>query len=104
MVVIETDIFTKRIRELMNDDDYAALQAALVKNPSQGALISGGGGLRKMRWASETNKGKSGGSRIIYYWVTENDQIRMLYAYRKAKQENLTPEQLKVLRQIVERW
>lgn len=104
MVIIETDIFTKRIHELMSDDDYAALQAALIKRPDQGALISGSGGLRKMRWATQSGKGKSAGSRVIYYWVSEDDQIRMLYAYRKAKQENLTPEQVKLLRQIVERW
>lgn len=104
MVIIEADIFTKRIGELMSDDDYAALQADLVAHPDQGALISGGGGLRKMRWATEKDKGKRGGSRIIYYWVTADEQIRMLYAYRKAKQENMTPDQLKLLLQIVERW
>lgn len=104
MVIIEADIFTKRIAELMSDDDYAALQADLIEHPERGALISGGGGLRKMRWATEMGKGKSGGSRVIYYWLTADDQIRMLYAYRKAKQENLTPDQLKLLRQIVARW
>lgn len=41
---------------------------------------------------------------MIYYWVVDAHQIRMLYAYPKGQQENLSKEQLKALRQIVERW
>ncbi len=48
--------------------------------------------------------GKSGGARVIYYWVVADDQIRMLYAYPKGAQENLTAEQLGALRKIVARW
>ncbi|MBB87350.1 MAG: hypothetical protein CMP06_08635 [Xanthomonadales bacterium] len=104
MVIIESAIFTRRIRELMSDDDYAALQASLVEHPDQGALIIGSGGLRKMRWATETGRGKSGGARIIYYWIAADGQIRMLYAYRKARQDDLTPDQLRLLRQTLDRW
>ena len=39
---------------------------------------------------------------MIYYWVVANEQLRMLYAYVKSQQENLTPDQLAVLRKIVE--
>ena len=104
MVIIEAAIFTKRITELMSDEDYTALQAHLVEHPDHGALIKGGGGLRKIRWVANAGQGKRGGARIIYYLVTEHNQLRMLYAYRKARQENLTPEQLQLLRHIVERW
>ena len=38
------------------------------------------------------------------YWVAADEQLRMLYAYAKSKQENLTPEQLTALRKIAERW
>jgi len=68
-----------------------------------GVLIQGAGGLRKVRWKLE-GKGKSGGVRIIYYWKTEGDQIYMLFVYPKSEQENLTSEQKKALKQIVERW
>ena len=87
----------------MSDDEYRLLQEALVIRPEAGNLIKGGGGLRKIRWKLE-GKGKSGGVRVIYYWVSDNDQIRMLYMYRKSKQVNLTAEQIKILRKIVERW
>lgn len=41
---------------------------------------------------------------MIYYLVSEQDNLYMLYVYPKSKQENLTPEQKKDLRSIVERW
>ena len=36
--------------------------------------------------------------------MTKNEQIYMLYIYQKTKQEDLTSEQVKVLKSIVERW
>jgi hypothetical protein len=103
MVIVETSIFTKLIQELMSDDQYKELQEALVVRPGMGDLIKGSGGLRKVRWNLK-GTGKSGGVRAIYYWVTDDDHIRMLYVYRKGKQENLTQNQIQQLKAIVARW
>jgi len=77
MEIIETAAFTRRILTLLPDDDYAALQGLLTIQPDLGALIPGGGGIRKLRWAAK-HRGKSGGIRIIYYWVVSHDLIYML--------------------------
>jgi len=103
MVIIETSIFTKLIKQLMSDDQYRELQEALINRPELGDIIRGSGGLRKVRWKLEAT-GKSGGVRVIYYWVVDDNHIRMLYVYPKGKQENLTHEQLNALKNIVERW
>lgn len=103
MVLIETHIFTRRIKELMSDDEYRALQETLVNRPNMGDIVQGTGGLRKVRWKQEGH-GKSGGVRVIYYWMTEDKQLYMLYVYQKSKQEDLTAEQRKALKSIVERW
>lgn len=103
MIIIETSVFTRRIKELMSDNEYKGLQEALLNRPDMGAIIQGTGGLRKVRWKLE-GKGKSGGVRAIYYWMTEDEHIYMLYAYPKSEQDNLTPEQKKALKLIVERW
>jgi hypothetical protein len=103
MIIVETTVFTKLIGQLMDDDHYRELQELLIENPEIGDLIQGSGGLRKIRWKL-TGRGKRGGVRVIYYWAVSVDQIRMLYVYSKSDQENLTKDQLKVLRQIVERW
>ena len=103
MVIVETPVFTRLIQGLMSDEEYTELQDVLIGRPNAGDLIPGGGGLRKVRWRLE-GRGKRGGARIIYYWAVKDDQIRMLYVYPKGRQENLTPQQLNALRQIVERW
>lgn len=103
MVIIETRIFTRLINELLDDDEYKELQEALVNRPDLGDLIKGSGGLRKVRW-NLRGTGKSGGVRIIYYWVVDDHHIRMLYVYPKGKQDNLTKEQVAQLKAIVERW
>lgn len=65
-------------------------------------IIPHSGGLRKVRW-SMSGRGKRGGVRVIYYWVVAEDQILMLFMYPKNEKDDLTPAQLKVLREIVEK-
>ena len=103
MVIIETPIFTKTIQSLMSEDDYRQLQSALVIRPDMGATIPGSGGLRKLRWRIP-GRGKRGGVRVIYYWATSREEVWMLLAYAKAKKEDLSLQQLKLLRRIVESW
>ena len=103
MVIIETSFFTWRIIDLMSDDEYRALQQALIIRPDTGPIIQGTGGLRKVRWRMDGH-GKSGGVRIIYYWLTAEEQIYRLYAYAKNEREDLTQSQKRQLRQIVDNW
>lgn len=100
MLFVETPVFTRELQDLMSDDDYRALQSALLLRPEAGALIPGGGDLRKVRWGLP-GTGKRGGLRLIYYWQKAEDRIYMLLVYRKSRQEDLTPQQLRVLRKLV---
>ena len=100
MEFIETDVFTKRIQEILSDEEYGYLQADLIKRPEAGALIRGGKGLRKLRWAA-VGKGKRGGVRIIYYFYSSRQQVYMIYPFKKSNQADLTPEQLKILTRYV---
>jgi hypothetical protein len=100
MQFIETSIFTRQVTALLSDDEYGQLQSALAAHPEMGAIIPQSGGLRKVRW-SVIGRGKRGGVRAIYYWVVAEDQILMLYMYPKNEKDNLTTQQLKVLREVV---
>ena len=102
MVVIETPVFTRRIQELMPDEEYRLLQLYLVNRPDAGKTIPGSGGLRKLRW-SAGGHGKRGGMRVIYYWLLPRDSILFLYAYPKSEQDDLTTEQLRQIKKVVEK-
>jgi hypothetical protein len=100
MIFIETSIFTREIQALLPDDSYKELQRLLMARPARGRVILGSGGLRKLRWAVP-GSGKRGGLRIIYHWDAPADTFYMLLAYAKSQQEDLTPDQLKVLSKLV---
>lgn len=103
MIFIETPMFTKRLRELLDDDSYAAFQQLLADRPDVGDVIEGTGGIRKVRVAS-SGRGKRGGSRVIYYHFTTASQIALLLIYPKNEKDDLTADERKVLKQIIERW
>lgn len=101
MKIVETTVFTRRVTRILSDEEYRLLQNLLVFNPEIGKVIPGSGGLRKIRW-SGVGKGKRGGSRIIYYWLKNKELIIMLLIYTKNETEDLTKEQIKILKKIVE--
>jgi hypothetical protein len=102
MIFIETSVFTKEIERLLPDESYRMLQSVLMLRPEAGSVIRGGGGLRKIRW-SLPGSGKRGALRVIYYW-SPPDTLFMLLPYRKTEQEDLTPDQLKLLRKLVKEF
>ena len=93
---IETRLFTKLVLEYLSEEDYAALQEALMRAPEAGPVIPGSGGVRKLRWAAP-GRGKRGGYRVIYYVRRAHGVIWMLTMYPKNVAENIPAH---VLRQI----
>ncbi len=96
MEFIETQLFEKSKGGIFDEDQLQRFQLELLQNPEKGKLIPHGKGLRKIRWEA-SGRGKSGGARVIYYWINSEATIYLLLAYKKNKQENLTPQQLKIL-------
>jgi hypothetical protein len=98
--LIETSTFTTQITALLSDYEYGEFQSRIAANPDLGALIRGGGGIRKVRVAVGS-RGKSGGARVIYYWAVRKDVILLLYAYPKNVAADLTPKQVSQLAKVV---
>jgi hypothetical protein len=103
MVFIETRIFTEDVNALLSDEDYSALQHHLVSQPDAGDIVTGTGGLRKVRWTT-VGRGKRGGTRVIYYHVVAQAQIRMVLIYRKGIKDDLGPKEKTMLRKINAEW
>jgi hypothetical protein len=101
MVFIETPLFTADVKTLLPDESYAELQRELIARPTAGDLIPGTGGLRKIRWRL-SGRGKRGGARVIYYWRASLSQIFLLAIYSKGTQDDLTADEKKLMRRMVE--
>lgn len=97
---IETSIFTRQIREIATDEELRQLQLDLLNTPEKGDLIQGTGGLRKVRMATG-HRGKSGGSRVIYFLATA-EVIYLVLAYPKSVKDSLTAAEKSELKQLVQ--
>jgi hypothetical protein len=100
MEFIETQTFTRLLSGLLTDDEYTGLQNDLMEDPQRGDILRGGGGIRKLRYALP-GRGKSGGVRVIYYWLRNDGQIYMLLIYPKSKKDTLTEKETALLREFV---
>jgi len=98
---IESRLFSKKVSTYLDDDEYRALQAYMAEQPDAGEVIKGSGGIRKLRWAC---KGKRGGIRVIYFLASAEFRFFMLTLYAKNELEDLTAQEIKLLKRIVEEW
>jgi hypothetical protein len=103
MLFIETTAVTKWVNAHLSDDDYADFQRSLADNPGTGKVIPKCGGLRKVRIADPSRQqGKRGGARVIYLHIPEADRIYFVAAYDKDQKEDLSPDEQKILRTLVQ--
>ena len=77
------------------------MQNRLMENPEAGEVIIGSGGMRKLR-VPLRGRGKRGGARVIYYRLTEQQQILLLLIYDKSRADDLNSDQKRALRALVE--
>jgi hypothetical protein len=100
---IELAPFSKRRNELIGDHGLMALQSILNKNPESGDVMRNTGGARKVRVPVQgRNVGKSGGARVIYYFIAESGRIYLMAIIDKKEQENLTDTEKKVIKSIID--
>ena len=102
LVFLETLIFTRLLGAYLTDENYRELQRTLMENPEMGDVIPGTGGFRKIRWEdARRGKGKRGGLRVIYYYLSADHQIWFFTLYGKDEAVDLTTEEKKVLKKAI---
>ena len=75
------------------------LEESIAAGPERHPLIPGTGGFRKARWR-RPGGGKSGGARVIYYFMLSPDVVFLADLYAKNEKENLTHAERNQLQKI----
>ena len=96
--VIPTPDFKKLFKKLSKK--YPSLKAdlqqlinKLAEEPKTG--IDLGLGIHKIRMAiTSKGKGKFGGSRVITFLVTEDNEVYLVHIYDKSQLDNITKDQI----------
>ena len=99
-----TSSFKRSVKKLKRryphiQDDIREGIEVLLHTPQLGVIVSGSGGIRKVRLANrDARRGKSGGYRLLYYLEDEETQaLYLLLVYSKSDRENVTKRELKQL-------
>lgn len=99
---IMTPEFDKQWKAIgLADKELKALQEELTIIPTKGDIIQGTGGLRKIQVAFD-NRGKSGSARVCYVDFAAFEKIYLITAYTKNEKENLSKEERKSIKLLVE--
>ncbi|WP_058517320.1 type II toxin-antitoxin system RelE/ParE family toxin [Legionella parisiensis] len=99
--VVELPEFIKQSQSCMDEESKKSFIDYIAEFPLQGDLIVGTGGVRKIRWTGDSNKGKRGGVRVIYYYYDQTIPIFLLTVYGKNQKDNLTQEEKNIIKSII---
>lgn len=101
IIIKPTPEFERKAQKLMTAEAIEELFDHLLMHPEEGKVISGTGGVRKLRWYSGLNdRGKSGGVRVIYHY--SNDLLIVLITlYAKSGKENLTRAERNTIKKLL---
>lgn len=104
MITIKTTAkFIKDSSDVLSLRDLENLYDYLMQYPDAGKIISGTGGVRKLRWQSQySHRGKSGGLRILYHY-SKGLLIIMMGIYEKTKKENILDAERNQLKKLIPR-
>ena len=99
MEIIRTCMYKRKASKLLSEAETITAENEIAYSPEKWPVISGTGGIRKAR-AARGASGKSGGVRIMYYWLSE-EAVYLLDIYAKNEKENLSATEKKVLKEII---
>jgi hypothetical protein len=101
MEFISTRVFEVSAKKLLTEADRRLLELLLLGDPRRGPVIERTGGFRKLRFArSGHREGKSGGTRVVYYFIQTRSRIYLIDVYSKSVKDDLTRAQENALRAV----
>ncbi len=91
--VVETPTYLAAANKAgMTENEPKNAVDIVAANPQTGDIVAGGGGVRKVRITGR-GKGKSGGYRVLTYFMTQDEPVFLISVLNKSKQANLSAAQ-----------
>jgi hypothetical protein len=97
--VIRSSRYEQAAARLLRPSALQEMEESIAMDPERHPLIPGTGGFRKARWR-RPGGGKSGGVRVIYYFMVRPDLLFLADLYAKNEKENLTHAERNELQKI----
>jgi hypothetical protein len=87
--IVSLSAYESQVSALLSEEERMAMEFYIASAPEDHPVIAGTGGFRKVRWARR-GKEKSGGFRVIYFFLAEPGRIYMGAIYAKSRKETLS--------------
>lgn len=100
ITVVELPGYLGRAERLLSEAERDEVVTVVATDPERGVLIRGTGGVRKLRFG-RADRGKSGGVRVIYYFVDETIPVFLLTVFAKGEKADLTAAERNALAKLV---
>jgi hypothetical protein len=94
--IVSLSGYESQVSALLSEDERMAMEFYIACAPEDHPIVAGSGGFRKARWARR-GQGKSGGYRVIYFFLAGPGRIYMAAIYAKTRKESLSAADPKVL-------
>ncbi len=101
VIIKTTKTYEKSIEKLLSEQERHEMENQIAIDPLNWPVIRGTGGVRKARF-SRDSKGKRSGGRVCYLYLTVHETIYFLTAYAKNEKEDLSEQDKRKMRKIVE--
>jgi len=88
-ITVELPEYLRRAESVLDEDEKSGNINTLSRNPTDGVVLSGTGGIRQLRWA-RPGTGKSGGVRVAYFYHTQDMPLFLLTLFAKGEKANLS--------------
>jgi hypothetical protein len=98
--IVSLSRYEAQVAALMDEEERAAMEYFIACAPEAHPVIAGASGFRKARWARR-GQGKSGGFRVIYFFITPAGRIYMASIFAKSRKQNLSAADKNALTGIV---
>ena len=99
MRLLRTDEYKADVADVFTAEEQSAAEVEIAANPLRWPVVPETGGVRKAR-ARRGGKGKSGGARVIYYYVSSQASVYLLMAYAKAVKQDLHAKEKRRLKAL----